>query len=85
MYALNVKKLARSILLMKKVFVEIVIMPFVSQEKVMTNYGYRELTTKLTRAEFKAFAKWVLSEELDHFDKQALNRAKIKLKKGENL
>jgi len=51
----------------------------------MTNYGYRELTTKLTRAEFKAFAKWVLSEELDHFDKQALNRAKLKLKKGENL
>lgn len=53
----------------------------------MTNqqHGYKELNIKMTRAEYKAFIKWVLSEELDHFDKQALQRAKTKIKKGENL
>ena len=49
------------------------------------NYGYKELNVKMTRAEYKAFIKWVLAEELDHFDKQALERAKTKIKKGENL
>lgn len=49
------------------------------------NYGYKELNVKMTRAEYKAFIKWVLAEELDHFDKQALQRAKSKIKKGENL
>lgn len=52
---------------------------------VTQNYGYKQLNVKMTRAEYKAFIKWVLSEELDHFDKQALERAKTKIKKGENL
>jgi len=52
---------------------------------VNQNHGYRELNIKMTRAEYKAFIKWVLAEELDNFDKNALERAKTKIKKGENL
>ena len=52
---------------------------------VTQNHGYKELNIKMTRAEYKAFIKWVLSEELDHFYKQPLERDKTKIKKGEKL
>lgn len=45
--------------------------------------GYTHYQFKLTRREARALNKYLLDEELDSFDKQAIDRAKVKVIKGE--